>query len=738
MKHLVSGLLLFFLPSLLWAQSISGTLMDQRQQLIDAAYIYNTSNDEHTHSDAKGLYSMEVSQGDSLYISHISFHSKYLVVQSTEQSFDVTLVRKTISLDEIVIAPEIDALTIFSKIDLQVNPVNSSQDILRQVPGLFIGQHAGGGKAEQIFLRGFDIDHGTDINITVDDMAVNMVSHAHGQGYSDLHFIIPETVDKIDFGKGSYDADKGNFATAGFVAFKTKEKLNASEIKIEAGQFNSKRILGMFNLSNDDKTSAYVATEYITMDGPFDSPQNFNRLNIMGKATHTRSNQDKVSLTASTFSSRWDASGQVPQRAVNSGLIGRFGAIDDTEGGQTSRTNVLLNYRKHLTEQSYVKNSVYYTNYNFELFSNFTFFLNDPINGDQIKQKENRNLIGINSEYNGLLTIGNNTGKLQAGVNLRTDQSQNNELAHTANRTQTIYQTQLGEINESNFGAYASIAFTFDKWMINPGVRFDYLHFQYNDELLTTYRTQSTTGTIVSPKLNILYNYSRNLQLYVKAGKGFHSNDTRVSVAKPTNEVLPASYNADVGFIWKPTSNVVINAAYWNLFLEQEFVYVGDEGVVEPSGKTTRQGFDLSVRYQPLDWMYWNVDANYTYARSIEAPQGQNFIPLAPDFTLVSGINVVHPNGIHGGINARHLGDRPANENKSIIAEGYTVVDANLGYKWKNIDFGVQVENVFDTEWNETQFATETRLSNETSPVEEIHFTPGVPLFVRGSISFKF
>ena len=287
-------------------------------------------------------------------------------------------------------------------------------------------------------------------------------------------------------------------------------------------------------------------------------------------------------------------------------------------------------------------------------------------------------------------------------------------------------------------GIFANASFNFGKFVINPAVRVDYFDFQYNDALQTQYETQSQNEAIVSPKLNFLYNHSDNFQAYVKTGKGFHSNDTRVVIAQNGKEILPAAYGFDVGFIWKPIPELVLNTAYWQLYLEQEFVYVGDAGIVEPSGKTRRQGIDVSVRYQPLDWLFWNLDTNYTHARSTEEPSGEDYIPLAPDFTLSSGLNIKLENGFYGGLNARHLKDRPANEDNAIIAEGYTVVDMNLGYEWKKLSFGIQVQNLFDTEWNETQFATESRLQNETQAVEEIHFTPGTPFFLKASIAYKF
>ena len=565
-----------------------------------------------------------------------------------------------------------------------------------------------------------------------------MTSHAHGQGYADLHFVIPETIEKIDFGKGPYYQNKGNFTTAGYVDFMTKEKLDQSAIKLESGQFNTFRLLGMFNLINSNKHHAYIASEFLSSDGPFESPQNFNRTNLFGKYIGYLTSKDKLGVTISHFDSKWDASGQVPQRAIDSGLITRFGSIDDTEGGNTSRNNVLVNYDKIIDENTTIRNKVYMSQYDFELYSNFTFFLEDPINGDQIKQKENRIIYGLNSDYEQSFSKDNFKGTWQAGISLRNDQSKDIELSHTLNRTEVLEQIKLGNINETNLGAYLGTTIEIKKWTLNPSLRVDYFDFQYNDALLPTYKTQEETKSIVSPKFNILYNPSDQLQLYLKTGKGFHSNDTRVVVTEQDKKTLPAAYGFDLGYIWKPTPKMLINMAYWHLYLEQEFVYVGDAGVVEPSGKTRRQGIDLSYRYQPTNWLFWNLDANYTYARAIEEPKGEDYIPLAPDFTLVSGLNFIFKSGFYGSINARHLATRPANEDNSIVAKGYTVTDLNAGYKWKKISVAIQIQNLFDVQWNETQFATESRLQFETQPVEEIHFTPGTPFFMKAMIQYNF
>ncbi len=732
-------LILLLLNGVLTGQTLTGKIVDEYQQPIQEANILNKTNNYLTYSNETGSFVIEnCSIGDTLQVSFISLQTEYVVIERFDTPLTITLFEKSVSLEEVVISPRLDALHIITDIDIQTQPVNSSQDILRKVPGLFIGQHAGGGKAEQIFLRGFDIDHGTDISITVDGLPVNMVSHAHGQGYADLHFAIPETIQKIDFGKGPYYQDKGNFTTAGYVDFITKEKLDNSSIKLEVGQFDTYRILGMLNLAKGKKHNAYIATEYLSSDGYFESPQNFSRINLMGKYTGNLSPKDKLGITLSHFDSKWDASGQIPQRAVDSGLITRFGAIDDTEGGTTSRSNLLVSHHKFINNNASIKSTAYISQYDFELYSNFTFFLGDSLNGDQIKQKENRMIYGFNSEYFQSFSKGNISGNWQAGISLRNDQSKDNELSYTANRRETLEQIQFGGINETNIGAYLGTTVDINQWTFNPSVRVDYFDFQYNDQLVTAYETQNQSRAIISPKFNILYNPSRHLQLYLKTGRGFHSNDSRVVLAENGRQILPAAYGLDLGYIWKPTPKMLLNMAYWHLFLEQEFVYVGDAGIVEPSGKTRRQGLDFSFRYQALPWLFWNLDANYTLARSVDESKGENYIPLAPDFTLVSSLNLMFESGIYGSLNVRHLANRPANEDNSIVAEGYTITDLNVGYQWKKVSFGVQIQNLFNTEWNETQFATESRLSFETEPVEEIHFTPGTPFFLRASLQYDF
>ncbi|MGB0423468.1 MAG: TonB-dependent receptor [Flavobacteriales bacterium] len=733
-------LLLFFLCSSAFAQigkTINGEVRNDQLVPLQGVFVVNMNSGSSATSNGAGSFNLDQTQnGDSIRMHLFGFRTLTLLVEDTDALFSAVLKPIAVSIEEIEIAPSIDAIQLVTKVSLKTNPVRSSQEILRQVPGLFIGQHAGGGKAEQLFLRGFDIDHGTDISISVDGLPVNMVSHAHGQGYSDLHFVIPETVENIDFGKGPYNANRGNFTTAGYVEFQTKDHVENNLVKIETGMFNTHRVLALLELYKTKKSSSYIAGEHLVSDGAFESPQNFRRTNLLGKFHHHLNSKNLLSLSVSHFDSKWSASGQVPERAIESGLITRFGAIDATEGGETTRTNAQIKHEKLIDDRSVWKTQAFVSNYDFTLFSNFTFFLNDPINGDQIKQHENRTIYGLLSDYVRTMDWGNWDVQLKAGINARHDYSRNNELSRTLRKELVLSRIQLGDINETNVGSYVDFHLTKGKWVLNPSVRWDVFNFHYKNALENDTILQ-TAEQIVSPRLNVLYNPTQKIQLYIKAGKGFHSNDTRVVLANNDTDILPSAYGVDIGSVFKVKSKFLVNVAYWYLFSEQEFVYVGDEGIVEPSGRSNREGIDLSLRYQILDWLFWNADVNYTKART-EGDVEDEFIPLAPQLTSTSGLSVKHPSGFFAGLQARHLSDRPANGDNSIVAEGYTIVDLNAGMEFNKLQIGVNVQNLFNTSWKETQFATTSRLQSETEAVEEIHFTPGAPFFIQGSIAYKF
>ncbi|WP_194850092.1 TonB-dependent receptor [Nonlabens antarcticus] len=737
-KYLI--ILFLLVTNLLFAHTITGVVMDANDRPIKGVYIVNATTGSHTHTNAAGYFSIdEVENGDELKFSKLGYAAFAKAITDESEVLQIVLMEAAIDLEAVTITNEVDVLNTLTQADLAVNPVTSTQEVLRSVPGLFIGQHAGGGKAEQLFLRGFDIDHGTDVAISVDGMPVNMVSHAHGQGYADLHFVIPETVEDISYGKGSYDKTIGNFATAGHVDFRTKDYVRENIISAEIGDFNYQRYVGLVQVVDNSNTSAYIATEYLTFDGPFESPQNFDRINLFGKLNYISDNGNELGVSIARFDSEWDASGQIPQRAIDRGLIGRFGAIDDTEGGETSRTNVNINYDFAISDKEKFSTHAYYSNYNFLLFSNFTFFLEDPVNGDQIRQNESRDLAGFDAAYTYETELSGHRLDLTAGIRLRNDRTEGSELSRSLNRRTILENIQLGDINETNTSAFVGATWFVNDFLIDAGLRLERFKFTYKDALTALYDTQSQTETALLPKLNFNYRVSDDFQLYFKNGIGFHSNDTRVVLQQTADDILPKSYGSDLGSIWKPTDRLIVNTALWYLFLEQEFVYVGDAGIVEPSGETERYGFDVGVRYQLTNHLFLDGNLNYAHARAVNEPDGQDFIPLAPEWTSTGGLSLKDWNGFNAGFRYRYIADRAANEDNSVVAEGYFVSDLNVNYDiTKSLRLGVAVQNLFDVEWNETQFATETRLANEAAPVDEIHFTPGTPFFVRGLLQFRF
>lgn len=730
-------------------QTVRGTVIDKLTKApLELAYIRWSNTNQGITTNEQGFFALTRpsttgATAANLVVSYIGYETQEITVEPATEKLVIALQKGAVNLQEVIITPQSTAHSFhtISKIDLNLLPARSAQDILRTVPGLFIGQHQGGGKAEQIFLRGFDIDHGTDINVSVDGLPVNMVSHAHGQGYADLHFLVPELTANVDYGKGPYYTQYGNLGTAGYVSMNTLNSLDKSTVKLEGGQFNTFRGLAMIDLLGkqlkEKGTNAYVASELLYSDGPFKSPQHFNRFNLYGKLNTQLDRQHKLTLIASTFNSNWDASGQVPDRAIKSGLIDRFGAIDDTEGGYTSRTNASARLTSYFNDHSSWENQLYYSRYQFKLYSNFTFFLDDPANGDQIRQGESRDIYGFHSRFTHDIPAGNWNITATYGTGFRLDKTHNSELVHTLNKNTVLAYKQLGNVHELNTFVWTEERFQRDRWLFSIGMRADHFHFDYTDKL-TAVQLPTQRKVIISPKLNIQYTFNNKNQLYFKAGKGFHSNDARVVVFNRGYEILPAAYGADLGILVKPLPGLLLNVAAWYLYLQQEFVYVGDEGIVEPSGKTRRTGVDISGRYQVNQWLFADVNLNLAKPRSIDNPKGENYIPLAPTLTSTGGLSWQLPYGMNGSIRYRHMKDRPANENRSVIAKGYTVTDLSLNYTKKKYEIGIAVENLFNVKWNETQFDTESRLKDEPAPVSEIHFTPGVPFFARLKLAVFF
>ncbi|NOY49097.1 MAG: TonB-dependent receptor [Chlorobi bacterium] len=662
-------------------------------------------------------------------------HTQFLLVMMEEDAINLSTINVTTSKSS--------PLESIAKLDIKLQAVKSSQEVLRMVPGLFIAQHAGGGKSEQIFLRGYDADHGTDINVSVDGMDVNMVSQAHGQGYADLHFLIPELIREIDFGKGPFKAEYGNLATAGHVAFKTKNMLNHNSIKLEGGSFNTIRLSSQLKLlsrrMNEKGKNAYVAIENYLTDGPFTSPQNFKRLNLFAKYNNIIDANNTISITASMFNSSWNQSGQLPAKSIDEGVLSRWGSIDPTEGGQTSRNNIIVK-SYHNINSGVLSNLVYYSDYHFNLYSNFTFFLEDKENGDQIRQTEERNLYGYKSTYCKTININyDNNLEYNVGGGFRYDDINSSGLLHTYKRNTVVDTINFGDIDESNFNLFTDIDWSFKKWVVNLGLRLDYFKFEYNDRLIKNYESLAKQGSVLSPKLNIIYKLNKDAQLYFKAGKGFHSNDTRVVVSSDSLKTLPAVYAADLGFNFKIFSRLLINSALWYSYMEEELVWSGDAGTWEANGRTRRMGLDFSLRLQMGKYFFLSTDLNLCEPRFIDLPKEANYIPLSPVFTSTGSLIFDDFKSWSAALRYRYLAKRPADETNSISTTAYFVSDFNVNYSVSpHLSIGIVAENIFNSEWNEAQFAGDYR----TSPVSEaeygLTYTPGNPFTLKLGVEYVF
>jgi outer membrane receptor protein involved in Fe transport len=620
-------------------------------------------------------------------------------------------------------------------------------DLIKVTPGLFTGQHAGGGKANQYFLRGFDIDHGTDLALWVDGMPVNGVSHGHGQGYADLNFIIPELFDRVEVNKGPYFAEYGDFATAGAVRLRTREHFGESSVELSASQFNTFRFLGIY-AGKDSIHNPVLAAEVYRDDGPFAHPEDLNRFKLFFRSSLIRTGHSDLSLTLMSYGSDWNGSGQIPLREVESGRLDRFGSIDPSEGGNSQRHSASVALRSAPDERSEFNASAYLIDYRLRLYSNFTFFAADPVNGDQIGQEDRRMVAGFNASYRARRNALGREWTLLAGLDLRSDWIEN-ALDRTKER-RSLGRIVEADIRESGLGLYAQEEVSPLDWLrLVGGFRADYFGFDVTDRLQVLSDTapgfsgQATSGarsaSIFSPKANAIIGPFLRTELYLNYGQGFHSNDARGVVRHPGGVTpLTKAIGYEMGLRNKSIPRVDLAASLWKLDLRSELVWVGDEGISEARGPTERTGVDAEARVRILSWLWADADLTLSRAAYVGNAGNGDAVALAPTTTFAGGLSARHPSGLAGSLRVQHLADRPATEDESLTAEGFTVVDLGLGWRWRNVEADLSLANLFGTEWREAQFANESRLPGEAGPVADIHFVPGTPFQAQGGIKIHY
>ena len=561
--------------------------------------------------------------------------------------------------------------------------------------------------------------------------------------------------------------------------FRTKDYIDANTVKIEGGEFNTQKVTGLFQVpGSGEYQSAYFGGQFYNTDGPVESEQNFQRSNLFGKF-HTHLNEtNALTFSVNSFSSAWDASGQIPQRAIDNELITRFGTIDDLEGGQTGRQNLSLTYTVIDKNNSQFFIQPYFSRYNFKLFSNFTFFLDDRENGDMIEQTDDRTLLGLNTEYQFQQSIRSMQSTTTFGGGFRSDDIAVS-LWHSPNRRRLTQRVDSGIIERSLFLWVQEELVVNSKLRLQLGLRGDYFTFNVEDHLDTLSDASITLPhasgyaqqAMLNPKFNLVYSPLHSTDIFLNFGTGFHSNDARDVVIEQTisdlergfsrqglndaqiNErlaqlnfdpahsgirTLPRAIGAEIGTRHQFWNRISIGIAGWWLELGEELVFVGDAGETEISGKSRRIGIDIEGRAQLLSWLWVDTDVNLSSGKFVDEPSDANEIPLAPRMTSTGGLTAAHPSGFGANLRYRHVGDRPANEDSSVTAEGHTLVNIGFSYALGPFKYFATVENLFDVDWSEAQFDTESRLVDETSPVSEIHFTPGSPRNIQAGISYQF
>lgn len=623
-----------------------------------------------------------------------------------------------------------------------LQPQGRPAQVLRLIPGFIAVEHSGGaGKADQYFLRGFDADHGTDVAFFSDGMPINLRSHAHGQGYTDLNFIIPETIEGLDVYKGAYLPEFGDFTTAGAVNFRTREVVKEGVVQAAGGQFDTQRYLLMFSPTRDKIRTLFAGEGYYT-NGPFLNDNRYFRANLLGKMTTNLSNRDELSLMATFQKAQWNASGEIPLRAVTDGTLDRFGAVDPSEGGNTLRSNGKLNYHYDTKTDGQFFADAYAQYYKFDLFSNFTFFLNDPVSGDGIQQSDRRVIYGGDMGYKqrgevfGIPSIGT------VGFQARVDDI-HARLGTQTKRVPTGTTTD-NDILEASYAPFVKAEAQPTAWMrLAGGLRAETFTFDVTSRCETCINqpTGRTTSGLVLPKMNVILGPWAATEFFVNYGEGYHSNDARVAVV-PGSSPLVRSKGYEVGVRSKPwgPDGVELITTLWQLDLQSELVFVGDEGTTEIRGPSRRRGVEVAARGNIFGPLYFNGSVTYTKAEF----RNGNAIPLAPELTAYGALLLQWPEGLRSQLQATYLGVRPLTEDRSVKAPSWVTVDLSERYilpvklPHGRLETFLFIQNLLDTQWEQATFFFESRLRNETSGVNDIHFVPGNPRFFMGGLAWYF
>ena len=612
------------------------------------------------------------------------------------------------------------------------------------MPGLIVTQHSGEGKANQYFLRGFNLDHGTDLAITVDGMPVNMPTHGHGQGYADINFLIPELIGSVNVRKGPYFADQGDFASAGAVSIDYLNKLPKNLAEITFGSFGYQRAVaaGSTAVGAGTLLAAIEGTKY---NGPWDVPDNVRKLNgvlrySQGTAT------DGFTLSAMAYSNGWNSTDQVAQRAIDQNIIGRFGSLDPTDGGTSSRFSLSSNWA-HSSEFGQSKISAYVVRSSMQLFNNFTYLLDDPVNGDQFSQLDRRTLYGINASHSFDVRLAGIETQTRVGLQTRGDDITVG-LFRTMQRT-TLATVREDNVREGNIGVWADTTARWTDWLrTTVGIREDYFAGRVSSD--TPANSGNASATMTSPKAGIVLGPWYKTEFFGNAGYGLHSNDIRGATiaVDPNDKVTPLdrvpllvrSKGTEIGIRTRAIEGLTSSLALFVLDFDSELLFVGDAGTTEPSRPSRRVGVEWTNQYKVLPWLKFDLDVAYTSARFTDFDPVGDRIPGAPALIASGGVTFGGDRGWFGALRARYFGARPLIEDDSVRSQSSLIFNARAGYRFDNgIRLQLDALNLLNARTNQIEYYYTSRLPGE--PIEGVadrHVHPAEPLAVRLTLAGRF
>ena len=627
---------------------------------------------------------------------------------------------------------------------LNARPIARPSDLLEAVPGLIVSQHSGEGKANQYFLRGMNLDHGTDLALWLDGMPLNMRSHGHAQGYADINFLIPELVQSLTVKKGPYWAEEGDFSSAGTVRLAYADQLEKSVAVATGGMYGYWRALvaGSYGLGNGTLTAA---GELVSYNGPWQVGDNTRKFN--GFLRYSEGTPDNgIAVTALAYSNSWHSTDQIPARAVLDGTVDRFGAIDQTDGGDTQRYSLSARWSRS-DEKTASKIESYFVYSTLNLYNNFTYFLNDPDNGDQFQQSDKRKLMGINASHLLRHDLAGFKSESTLGTQIRYDDISVG-LFNTVQRvpTGTI---RSDHISETSVGVYAKNMTVWNDWFRSTlGVRGDFYAISVDSN--NSLNSGALTAVVASPKAGLVFGPFNKTEFYLNAGQGFHSNDARAatltvnpldpSQPQQSAPLLVRSTGGEIGFRSQTVKGLDSTFALFLLDFDSELLFVGDVGTTEPSRPSRRVGIEWTNQYRPTPWALLDLDVAYTVARFMDNDPAGPFIPGAPAAIASAGITLGAETGWFGALRWRFFGARPLVEDGSVYSSPTSLFNARIGYPFENgLKLQADVFNLLNAQANQIDYFYTSRLPGEPAGgIADRHFHPVEPQMVRFTLTKAF